>query len=87
MEEAEVRKTCRSCGEDLRHKKRHKNRDGTYLCPKCAEAENRWGRRVITRLTDKKLRLLVLYIILAVVAGIVFWQILDVMSHVDWTSL
>ena len=84
MDEAEVKKTCRSCGEDLRHKKRCKSRDGTYLCPECAKDKHRWDRQLIAKLADKKLQRLILYAILAALACIVFWQILDIiMTHAE----
>jgi hypothetical protein len=81
MDEAEVTKICRSCGEDLRHKKRRKDRDGTYLCPNCIRAANRWDRRLLAALTDKKTQRLALYVVLAVLAGVIFWSILDVINQ------
>ncbi len=86
MDQAEVRKTCRSCGADLRHKKRRKSRDGTYLCPRCVRDKHRWDRQIIAKLADKKLQRFVLYVVLAAIAGIIFWQILDIMNQMDWTQ-
>jgi hypothetical protein len=83
MELAEASKICRSCGEDLRHKRRCKSSDGTYLCPKCTKAENRWDRRLLAKLADKKLKRLALYIILAGIGAVVIWAIIDVISQVD----
>ena len=83
MDEAEVKKICRLCGEDLRHKKRRKNRDGTYLCPNCIRAENRWNRRLVAKLLDKKSQRILLFLALAVLAGVVIWAVIDVMSQAD----
>ena len=83
MDDAEVKKTCRSCGKDLRHKKRCKSRDGTYLCPKCFESENRWDRRTVGKLADKKLWWFILWAVIAAIACIVFWKILDVVSSLN----
>lgn len=88
MDEPEVKKLCRICGEDLRHKERHKSRDGTYLCPNCVGIEEkRLGRRLEDRLTARDVRRYVLYAVLAVIACIAFWIILDFMHRVDIPSL
>ena len=84
MDQTEVKKICRSCGADLRHKRRRKSRDGTYICPKCVKGGNWWDRQVIGKLADKKLQRFVLYVVLTALACIAFWQILDIMAHVDW---
>ena len=81
MDQTEAKKICRSCGEDLAHKERHESRDGTYLCTKCAKAKKRRFRRVVGKLTEKKSLLIVLYVVLAVVACLIFWTILDTMSQ------
>jgi hypothetical protein len=83
MDEAEVTKICRSCGEDLRHKKRRKSRDGTYLCPNCIRAENRWDRRLLATVAHKRTQRFAFYVVLAVLAGVIFWSILDVMSEAN----
>jgi hypothetical protein len=83
MDEAEVKKTCRSCGKDLRHQRRCKSRDGTYLCPECSEDKHRWDRQLIAKLADKKYQWFVLYAILAVLACVVFWKLLDIIAHAD----
>ena len=85
MDEAEIQKICRSCGADLRHKKRCKSRDGTYICSKCAKEGKRWDRQVIGKLADKKLHRLVLYVVLAALACIVFWELLDILTRMEWT--
>ena len=83
MDEAKVKKICRSCGEDLRHKKRRKDHGGTYLCPNCVKAENRWNRRLLAKLLDKKSQLILLYLVLAVLAGVIIWAVMDVMNQAD----
>jgi hypothetical protein len=81
MDQTEVKKTCGSCGKDLIHKKRHKHRDGTYTCPQCAKAHDRWPRRALGELTKGKSLRIIFYIVLAAIACAVFWTILDTMSQ------
>jgi predicted RNA-binding Zn-ribbon protein involved in translation (DUF1610 family) len=81
MSQNEVKKTCKSCGADVAHKERHKHRDGTYTCPKCRKEQKGSSQRVFEGLTGKKLRLVIFYVILVVVACLIFWKILDYVNQ------
>jgi hypothetical protein len=81
MDQAEIKKICRSCGADVTHKGRHKNRDGEYSCLECHEAEKASLRRRILGLTGQRVRLIVLYAILAVLGSGLFWKFLEIMNQ------
>lgn len=83
MDQTEVRKPCRSCGEDLAHKPRHRSRDGSYICPQCTAGQNRWDRRMVQKLTDKKTLLFGFYVVLAAIGCGVFWMVLEMMNRPD----
>jgi hypothetical protein len=82
MNEAEPKKICRICGEDLHHKQRHKSHDGTYLCLNCtSEAEQkRRERQVAGKSPEIDYRRLALYVVLAAIGCVLFWLILDMVS-------
>jgi hypothetical protein len=78
MDQIKVKKTCHVCGADVTHAVRHKNRLGEYLCAKCLEVRKQSSRhRSRERLLTKYGRF-VLYVLLAGVAGWIFFELLDV---------
>ncbi len=83
MIEAAVRKNCRVCGADLRHKNRRKSHDGTYLCPECHKDNNRWPRRLIRTLAGKQARRLVFTAFATVLVCSIFWKILEAVANRD----
>ena len=81
MDQAEIKKVCRSCGEDVSHNKRHKHRDGTYSCPKCQELQKGSAQQTFEGLASKKFLLFFLYVMLAIAACWFFWKVLDYMNQ------
>ena len=77
----EGKKTCHSCGADVTHATRHKNRHGEYLCSKCLETRDQAREHKARQHVRRTCRRAFLYAILAVAAGWIFLKVLDAMNQ------
>ena len=84
MDETEVKKSADRVRDVTRMTNATRAGDGTYLCPKCVKVQRRSFRRIIRKFTKKKSLLLIFYMILAAVACVIFWMILDFVNNADF---
>jgi predicted RNA-binding Zn-ribbon protein involved in translation (DUF1610 family) len=80
MDPVEVKKTCHSCGADVTHKNRHKDRHGDYLCPKCLETRKHSSRHRSRNLLLATCLRFFLYVLLAALAAWGFYRVLDMVA-------
>jgi hypothetical protein len=79
----EVKKTCHSCGADVTHAARHKNRHGEYLCSKCLKARRQSSRERSHERRRTKVLHIVFWVVIAVVASVVFFEFLRVVHDMS----
>jgi len=79
----EVKKTCHSCGADVTHTIRHKNRNGEYVCSKCLEARRQSSQQQDRQYVRTRFRRIFLCAFLAAAAGWIFFKLLGVMDQLS----